>query len=110
MHDLAHTGAPGTMAGPGRIARTCRNNRDESPFRWSRPFLLVVMLAATLSGCATQAEQMDVGAASRTRAGEGPSATLTPEQKRQVLTAGGAAALDTIAEPGQDKPKGKKKN
>lgn len=55
MHDLANTGATGTMAGPDRIGpqdELDRINRDGSLPRW-RPFLLVVMLAATLAGCAT---------------------------------------------------------
>jgi moderate conductance mechanosensitive channel len=58
------------------------------------------------------AEQMEVGVTSTERAGaaspSGP-AKLTPEQKKQVLQAGAAAAMDTIAEEEKPDPKAKKK-
>ena len=54
------------------------------------------------------AEKMDVGPASTERAGEKASGKLTSEQKAQVITAGAAAAMDTIAEEGGG-GKGKKK-
>jgi small-conductance mechanosensitive channel len=56
------------------------------------------------------AEKMDVGPASTARAGEEPSGTLTPEQKKELLTAGAAAAFDTIVEGDQENSKKKKKN
>ena len=52
---------------------------------------------------------MDVGPAPTERAGETTSAKLTPEQKAQVITAGAAAAMDTIAEEEEGGGKGKKK-
>jgi hypothetical protein len=52
---------------------------------------------------------MDVAPASTDRAGEKPAHKLTPEQKVQVLEAGAAAALDTIAEEEKPDPKAKKK-
>jgi len=55
------------------------------------------------------AEKMDVAPASTDRAGEKPAQKLTPEQKVQVLEAGAAAALDTIAEEEKPDPKAKKK-
>jgi small-conductance mechanosensitive channel len=55
------------------------------------------------------AEKMDVAPASTDRAGEKPAQKLTPEQKVQVLEAGAAAALDTIAEEEKPDPKTKKK-
>ena len=58
------------------------------------------------------AEQMDVGVTNTERAGTtspSESAKLTPEQKSQVLQAGAAAALDTIAEEEKPDPKAKKK-
>jgi small-conductance mechanosensitive channel len=55
------------------------------------------------------AEKMDVAPASTDRAGEKKAAKLTPQQKAQVLEAGAAAALDTIAEEETQDPKAKKK-
>jgi hypothetical protein len=52
---------------------------------------VIVDLAPDLS------EKMDVGPANTQRAGERSSAAMTPEQKVQVIEAGAAAALDTIA-------------
>ncbi len=53
------------------------------------------------------AEKMDVGPASTARAGEAPSEELTSEQKKQAVTAGAAAALDTILEKEGGESKGK---
>lgn len=58
------------------------------------------------------AEKMDVAPARTDRPEAKPpteSAKLTPEQKVQVLEAGAAAALDTIAEEEKPNPKAKKK-
>jgi len=55
------------------------------------------------------AEKMDVGPASTERAGEPSPDKLTPEQKAQVITAGAAAAMDTIAGEEEGDGKGKKK-
>jgi hypothetical protein len=55
------------------------------------------------------AEKMDVGPASTERAGAQGLDKLTPEQKAQVITAGAAAAMDTIAEEEGGDGKGKKK-
>ncbi len=55
------------------------------------------------------AEKMDVAPVRTDRAGEGTARKLTPEQKSQVLQAGAAAALDTIAEEEKPDPKAKKK-
>jgi hypothetical protein len=53
------------------------------------------------------AEKMDVGPASTARAGEGASDKLTPGQKKEVITTGAAAALDTIVEQEHGGSKGK---
>ena len=55
------------------------------------------------------AEKMDVGVASMERAGERASGELTSAQKSQMIQAGGAAALDMIAEEEGGDPKAKKK-
>lgn len=55
------------------------------------------------------AEKMDVAPASTERAGEKSPGALTPSQKAQVIEAGAAAALDTIAEEEKTDPKAKKK-
>jgi len=55
------------------------------------------------------AEKMDVAPVRTDRAGEETARKLTPEQKSQVLQAGAAAALDTIAEEEGGGSKGKKK-
>ena len=58
------------------------------------------------------AEKMDVGVTSTARAGEDATDILTPEQRKGVVAAGAAAALDTIVEQegkaGSDGKKGKK--
>ncbi len=55
------------------------------------------------------ADKMDVAPVSTDRAGEETSRKLTSKQKVQVMEAGAAAALDTIAEEEKPDPKAKKK-
>jgi small-conductance mechanosensitive channel len=55
------------------------------------------------------AEKMDVAPVTTARAGEETARKLTPGQKVQVLEAGAAAAMDTIADEEKPDPKAKKK-